>query len=581
MLFNPIPVMPTTVATEPAIGYEAIGRRLAEALQNSGRRPVIAADGMWGVPWPRVTAALAGALGQAGLDCEIVATAQYLRPAVTLRSRFAPWLTDNPVFGRVCDLDLAEYFDRDALQQAVADASQRAAVLVVGPYAFGAGAADIGLYWDLPREEIIRRQMHEGLRNLGDDLQASPGARYKVAYYVEWPLLEAHKRHLIRDARSALSLYVDGTEDRRPVAVSAEALRSIVADVAARPLRCRPFFMPGVWGGQRLKELAGLPLEWPNCAWDFEIVAPENAVTVRVGGARLNLPFHLLTWLCPDRLMGERVCRQFGEYFPLRINFLDTMGGTNLSLQVHPHHTYMRQEFGEPIGQDESYYIVESRPGAKVYLGFREQTTKESLHKAVRRAETEQVAFEISDYVNAWEARVGDLFLIPAGTVHCSGANNLVLEISSTPYWYTFKLYDYLRPDLDGKPRPINSEHGLAVADFTRKTGWVQQHLMQAPVLVRQEAGGAEYHIGSTAQTFYAVHRLHLTREMSDHTDGGFLLLSTVEGEGVQVLAPDEDRVMAEIPYLETWVVPAEFGAFRLRATGARPCQVVKTYVRK
>ncbi len=519
-----------------------------EALDIQGLR-AIAIDGMWGVDFDRYAAAFPG--------FRTVRTWDYLKPSAQLEAQFRPWLTDNPVFGKVCQLPLSSYFDVDRLSAAI----QETPVLVVGPWALGAlPKPDLAVYCDLPRAEAIARLPQRGVS-------------YKDAYYVEWPLLEAHRRELLQGAR--FDYYVDVTG----VVVSFDALVTAVESATEKPFRCTPFFMPGVWGGQRLREVADLPKEWPNCAWDFEIVAPENSLPIDLGGASINVPMNAVLNLRARELMGELNYRMFGEYFPLRVNYLDTMGGTNLSLQVHPHHTYMRENFGEPIGQDESYYIVEKGEGAKVYLGLQESATRESLREAVRKAEEASVPFEITDYVNGFDANVGDLFLIPAGTVHCSGTNNLVLEISTTPYWYTFKIYDYLRPDLSGKPRPINSEHGFNVIDTTRKTEWVRRHLIPEPYLLRKDAGGEEHHIGTTGLTFYSVHRLHIQTEMADATDGGFLLLTVTAGEGARLL-DQAGQPVAEIAYLETFVVPAAFGPFRIQAANG-PCQVVKTYVRK
>src|SRR5207247_10644338 len=104
----------------------------------------------------------------------------------------------------------------------------------------------------------------------------------------------------------------------------------------------------------------------------------------------------------------------------------------------------------------------------------------------------------------------------PAGTVHNSGANNVVLEISSTPYLYTFKIYDYLRRDLTGELRPIHIERAWDNIDFSRQTRWVRQNLMPSPRIIQQGEGWTEYLIGEHPRMFCAIHRA----EVGAHLEG-------------------------------------------------------------
>lgn len=595
MPFDPMPANSARVAASGRLytEYGAMGELIARSARAKRRPVIVAIDGMWGTSWDRLLAPVLAVLGVEAVPYEIVRTTRALRSPDELRRHFEPWLTDNPVFGRVCERPLSDYFRVEELRAMIARAEadleragssgEPAAILVVGPFAVGAlrpAKPDLTFYCDLTREEIIRRQTESGLPNLGDDRNLSPADKYKIGYYVEWPLLETYKRSLLT-GEPPIDFYVDANDEDRPLIISRQLLSEAVASVASRPFRCKPFFMPGVWGGQRIKEAAGLPDTYPNCAWDFEIVAPENGIRLDIGGHIVTVPFHVLMWFQAKSILGDFSYRYFGEYFPIRFNYLDTMRGTNLSLQVHPHHSYIRQHFNEPFAQDESYYIVEHLPGSKVYLGLKEGTTREDLWEAVRKAEEQFVPFDITDYVNGWEARVGDLFLIPSGTVHCSGANNLVLEISSTPYWYTFKIYDYLRLDLNGKPRPINSVHAFEVIDFTRTTRWVKENLIPKPMLLRREPGGDEYHLGSHFMTFYGINRLHIRNSLMDDSRDGFYVLTVVKGEGVRLLQDDAPGDPVEVSYLETYVVPAAFGRFRLEQVGKEESQVVKAYVKR
>lgn len=582
MPFNPRPVNPASPAVLTEVtrvhrGLDGLAALIRHARAAKGAPLRVRCDGMWGVDWEQVHTSLEKHLRGLGLRTRALLTASALRPEDELKSHFYPWLTDNPVFGRVCDRPLTDYFRPGAYVRLAADFARESGddvVFLFGPYAISPETenADLTLYVDLPREDIAAYHERGGL-NLGFCTPASTSEKYKVAYYVEWPLLERHKKEVLPRLDYYISAH--GGEFKW---VAREGLYRLVEDVSSRPFRCKPYFMPGVWGGQRIKQVANLPESWVNCAWDFEIVAPENAITIGVGEETLTIPFHIMMWISGPRILGELATEYFGDYFPIRFNYLDTMDGSNLSVQVHPHASYIRERFNEPIPQDETYYVVENKPGARVYLGLREHVTRESFRRVVERAEKEHIPFDIDEYVASWESKVGGYYLIPAGTVHCSGANNLVLEISATPYWYTFKIYDYLRPDLNGKPRPINYEFAFDVIDFTRKENWVKRHLIPKPRLLREEQGGREVHLGSSPFTFFGLNRLEFNREMTDRTAGTFHVITPVKGEGIDVVLADGFTM--SLSYLETGVVPESVGTYRLVARGG-PVQVVKAYIKQ
>ncbi|MDU3934078.1 MAG: class I mannose-6-phosphate isomerase, partial [Serratia liquefaciens] len=163
---------------------------------------------------------------------------------------------------------------------------------------------------------------------------------------------------------------------------------------------------------------------------------------------------------------GERVHARFGAEFPIRFDLLDTVGGQNLSFQVHPLTEYIQQHFGMHYTQDESYYILAAEQGAEVYLGMKNGTDPQAMMADLAAAQRGEKAFDDCRFVNRFPARKHDHFLIPAGTVHCSGAGTMVLEISATPYIFTFKLWDWGRVGLDGLPRPVHLQHGEQVINW-------------------------------------------------------------------------------------------------------------------
>ncbi|MGV2787822.1 mannose-6-phosphate isomerase, partial [Clostridium perfringens] len=142
------------------------------------------------------------------------------------------------------------------------------------------------------------------------------------------------------------------------------------------------------------------------------------------------------------------------------------------------------------------YYIMRNAPGAKEYLGLKEGISGERLLEAVEDAQLQEEPLELSDYVNEYDSQTGDLYLIPPGTVHCSGRDNLVLEISSTTWWFTFKIYDYLRMDADGKPRPMNPEHARHNINDAINTSAVESGLIARPTVISRQGSSSEELLG-------------------------------------------------------------------------------------
>jgi mannose-6-phosphate isomerase class I len=509
-----------------------------------------------------------------------------LNEPTVLARELQEFLTEDPVFGRVCDRDLTLFFDAGRWQtlvesvQAALRSANGGPLFITGPGALLSPLrlySDVALYAAVPRETIFFASEAGIGRNLGDDQDRGRWPRYKRSFYIDWPVQDRHFFAVL----PACDFLIDMHDTARPAFVEAQLFLECMAYAAERPFRLRSLFMPGVWGGHRLQQLIpGLPPEWPNSAWGFEVVAPENSMTFAFGDVALRVPFNLFMHFQAARILGHENHRRFGDFFPIRFDFLDTMDGTNLSLQVHPPDAYINTHFREPFAQHEMYYILETRPAAKVYLGLQEATSREAFLNDVARAQSQQIPFEITKHVNAWDAARGDLFVIPAGTVHCSGANNLVLEISATPYIYTFKIYDYLRPDLDGTPRPISYERAFEVIDFRRKTDWVRQNLLARPRCLAEGEGWRRLLLTNSGLVFHHVERIEMTASYADTTEfDGVHVLCLVEGQGARVVR-EVDGAALELSYAETVIIPSACGPYQLEPLGDAEVKVVKSYVR-
>jgi mannose-6-phosphate isomerase class I len=259
------------------------------------------------------------------------------------------------------------------------------------------------------------------------------------------------------------------------------------------------------------------------------------------------------------------------------------MGGGNLSLQVHPTTEYIRQQFGMHYTQDESYYLLDAGEDATVYLGIRDGADPDRMIAALESANNGGQLFEAEQFINIWPAKKHDHYLIPAGTVHCSGKNAMVLEISATPYIFTFKLWDWARLGLDGQPRPINIRHGSNVIQWERRTMWVKDQLVNRTREVSRGEGWREECTGLHEMEFIETRRHWFTKPVLHDTRGTVNVLNLIEGREAIITSPAGKFEPFVVHYAETFIVPAAVGEYIISPFGeseGREIGTIKAYVR-
>jgi hypothetical protein len=192
--------------------------------------------------------------------------------------------------------------------------------------------------------------------------------------------------------------------------------------------------------------------------------------------------------------------------------------------------------------------------------------------------------FDAEQFVARFPAHKHDHFLIPAGTLHGSGADSMVLEISATPYIFTFKLWDWSRMGLDGKPRPINLEHGKTNICWERDEDYAASRLINQITEVARGEGWREERTGLHEAQFIETRRHWFTGSAPHHTggerNGSVNVLNLVEGEEAILESPDGSFEPFVVHYAETFIVPAAVGAYRVRPAGRTECATIKAFVR-
>lgn len=511
---------------------------------------------------------------------ELVDTRDIFPGPDDLDARLKPFLTDDRVFGRMCFFDLVDLVDADCLAAARERVARAAGTVVI--YGWGATLVDPGdalVFFDMPRWEATLRfragkPNYRACNNDEDNLR-----KIKRGYYVEWRVADKHKQTFF----DRMDYLVDSVDTNHPKMATGDAVRAGLHQIARQPFRLKPYFDPGVWGGQWMKRVCCLDPEAPNYAWAFDGVPEENALLLGFGEHVIELPAMDLTLFEPRALLGEDVFARFGAEFPIRFDFLDTIGGQNLSLQVHPHTEYAHRQFGMAYTQDESYYILDAEEGASVYLGLKEGVDPDEMMAALREANAGGAPFDAERFVNRFPATKHDHFLIPAGTIHCSGAGAMVLEVSATPYNHTFKLWDWGRLGLDGLPRPVHLDHGEQVIRWERTTPWVQENLVNAVETVYEDDRVREEHTGLHKLEFIETRRLWIEPGAAVEVDNeaSVNMLNLIEGERAQVESLDGSFDSYEVHYAETFIVPAAVSDYRLVNPTDERIGILRAYVRR
>lgn len=516
------------------------------------------------------------------IDISIIETKDLLLPSSTIEEMVKNDLTDDPTFGKITEKKLSEFFDLNKLEiikQKIK--SQQNSKFII----FGTGASLIEenallVYFDMPRWEIIQRMRNNLVDNLFvSNKSESHKLQYKRAFFLDWRLLDKYKTNLF----DKIDFIVDSVDTKKPKMISGKIFRESLNKSVSQPFELVPFFDPGPWGGQWMKEKFGLDNKVDNFAWCFNCVPEENSLLLKFGNTIFETPSLNLVLYNPKELLGESVYKIFGAEFPIRFDYLDTIEGGNLSLQVHPTTDYIKDNFRMNYTQDESYYLLAVKEDASVYLGLKENVNKDELINELNNAQNDGSSFNTEKFINKLPAKKHDHFLIPAGTIHCSGKNCLVLEISSTPYIFTFKLWDWDRLDLDGTPRPINIEHGKNVINWKRDTNWVKNNLVNRFETISENGKYREEKTGLHKLEFIETRRHWFTESVMHNTEGTVNVLNLVEGDQVIVESPTNSFDPIVVNYAETFVIPASVGKYKISPYGeslGKECATIKAFVR-
>lgn len=259
----------------------------------------------------------------------------------------------------------------------------------------------------------------------------------------------------------------------------------------------------------------------------------------------------------------------------------------SMPIHNHPSTDYVRSHFKEPLGRYETYYIAEAYEGANTWMGYREEADLEEWERLCREAKNLKEIPNWKEFIANWDTNVGDLFLIPPGTTHGHGGNQMVLEMDTCPSIaateYSFFLYDFARHSWDdqkkamtGKPCNMHLEHGFDNEKWCRES-WVKDHLRARPVVVKWTQDYQVDRYSSDPRMPFEIERLHFSRRADNDTTGKFMHIVTLTvGNQVTLRSKAHPDRRNSIRKWQSALVPACFGEYAFVNDGEGQCTVVQ-----
>ena len=491
------------------------------------------------------------------------------------------------IYGKLYPGEIKDFLDQKKVDEFIRNLDQDHKTILFGNGCLIDRFADIAckkVFIDMTPKDTGLRINRKKYINLGNKEECDFDVMSRRAYFVDVELIIKIRRYAL--VNELIDYYILENSNEEFTYVESSAFKSILEKASHQPLRPKPFYVEGVWGGQFIKKLRHIPDDLvEKVSWSFEFIPTEASMAFMIDSYYLDIPFLTMMDVVGKNLVGKELYSRFNGYFPIRFNYDDTWHSNgNMSIQCHPNDDMARRIHGDYAGQCEAYYIVTAGHDARTYLGFKNGADGKKFLNLCKDSETNGKLVPYQDYVNKIESKTGLQVFIPSGTIHGSGRNQLVLELGTlTINAYTYKIYDYCRTGLDGRPRPIHSKYSEEALVFDRDENWVRRNIAIDPVLYDEQQDYKEFIVGQHELLYFETHKVNLNTGgiYRGKNKNGFCVITIVDGENVEIRSEDDCEKKYLAKYLDVVLIPAAIKNYAVVNIGKQPVVLHKAFVRE
>lgn len=509
---------------------------------------------------------------------------------ILLAKNLPPASEEDPIqlFGYIYDGDISSLCDEKRLTQVVKEvATFTSGICII----YGQGAASLQfreladriVYLDVtPKTAAIRTR--DGLyTNIGDIIARDFESFMRRNYFVDFEVMVKLRKELLQ--QDVIDYYIMADHEQELIMIRKEMFRDVLSTMYKYPFRCKPVYLEGIWGGEFIRKARNIEVPANNLAWIFEMIPMEVSIVVRVQDIDLELPFCTFFQKYPNEIMGVDCTKRFDSYFPIRCNYDDTYHSDgNMSIQVHPNAEFIKKNYNDKGAQDEAYYVIATGHGAKTYDGIVKGADMNEFYELAEKSLKDGNKIDYQKYINGIQSYPGKQFMIPAGTIHASGQNQFILELGSlTIGSYTYKIYDYLRKDAEGKHRPIHLKNGKEQVVTNRDSEWVKEHSAIEPRVIEKNDDYCEELLGKNDLMYFETRRycIETKKQAHGYNRDQFTILAVVDGEHVRIYDKENPAHCYHANFLDIIVVPAYVNEYVIENTGYQPVVVHKVILTK